>query len=490
MNTLELSTKGFSTIEMLIALAVGAVTLSAALMLSFGTELFASDSAASSQALSLASYLLEHEQLLAQKDFNLVVPNTTTSTVGGRTYTEALMVETQQDFLTKKVTAKISWMSEHNRPQSIVLSSYVTNFENVSGAGTCDAVLSGNWQAPTIVNTEPHLAPLVGDTAGTYTVTDLEAYHGKLYVTASNSSTNKETFFIFTIGDKSVSLLAKLDNDTASNTGLAALAIASSTVGQYAFVANASSFARGQLQVIDIRNTTNPKVVATYKIPTAKVPTAGVGTSIFYANGYVYLGLTKTSAGGNEFDIIDVHDPLHPLWVGGYSVGNDVNALQVQGTHTYVASPNAQNLLVLDSSNPRNPTFIGSYTAAGGSNGKSLAMVGDTLYLGRTFGTNELYILNVANPAAVVALGSKDIGTGTNTSVRELLVRSNLAFLLSNTQLQIYNVAHATPVLYAPAIALPVGTTGSALSCDGNTLFAASNDAGGHGFISIIQPGI
>ena len=99
-----------------------------------------------------------------------------------------------------------------------------------------------------------------------------------------------------------------IDNDIKVNSGLMAVAVASSTSGSYAYVASASSFARGQLQIIDISNPASPAVVATYTIPTSVVSTAGSGNAIFYKDGYVYLGLTKTSADGSEFNIIDVKD--------------------------------------------------------------------------------------------------------------------------------------------------------------------------------------
>jgi hypothetical protein len=483
--------RAFSTIELLIALAVSALVLSAVLMLSFDSQMFEADSGASMQALSLASGLLAQEDHLSRTDFNLVEPATTTVMVGELAYAESIGVQTQTDFLTKKVTATISWSGAYNRSQQVSLSTYITNFENVSGAGTCDAVLSGNWKTPGIVNTQQNIAQIIGDTTGVYTITGLEAYHGLLYVTASNGSSNKETFFIFTINSANLTLLAKLDNDTANNTGLMALTIASSTSGQYAFVASASSFTKGQLQVIKVSAPANPKVVATYKIPVTNVPTSGAGNTIFYENGYVFLGLTKTSLGGNEFNIIDVHDPLHPVWVGGYSIGNDVNALYINGTTAYIASPNTQNLLALNISNPANPTLAGSFTPSGGSNGKALAVLGNTVYLGRTFGTNELYIVNANNPTNLAAFGSKDIGTGSNTTIRGIVVRSNLAFLLTNTQLGLYDISNPTvPTLYTSALTLPGGTTGVALSCEGNTLYAASNDATNHGFISVIQPGL
>ncbi|HEV8666922.1 MAG TPA: hypothetical protein VN665_03735, partial [Candidatus Paceibacterota bacterium] len=337
---------------MLVALAVSTLVLSAIVMLSFGSQMFEADSGASAQALSLASGVLAQEEQLSRTDFNLVVSATTTVAVDALVYTEVVGVQTQSDFLTKKVTATVSWTGEYRRPQQVSLSTYVTNFENVSSAGTCDAVLSGNWKSPRITNTQQNFAQLVGDSSGVYTLTSLEAYRSLLYATASNGSANKETFFIFNTSGANLTLLAKLDNDTTNNTGLMAVAVASTTSGQYAYVASASSFTRGQLQIINVNTPASPKVVATYKIPAAAVVTSGAGNTIFYKNGYVFLGLTKTSAGGSEFNVIDVHDPLHPAWVGGYPVGNDVNALYIYGTTAYIASPNTQNLLALSVSNP------------------------------------------------------------------------------------------------------------------------------------------
>jgi hypothetical protein len=482
--------RGFSTLEMLVAMTIIVLVLSAVLLLSFGNQSLLADSAGNIEALSLAGASLDTQEALARKDFNLVMPTSTLQAVGPITYQETVGVQTQSDFLTKKVTATVAWAGEYNRAQHVTLSVYITNFDNALSASTCNTELTGNWSAPLIANTVQNFAQLVGDSTGTYTLTGLDAYNGRLYVTASNSSYGKETFFIFTTATVNPTLLGKIDNDTA-NTGLAALVVASSTAGSYAYVASASSFARGQLQILDVSNAANPRVLSTYKIPTSTVPSAGLGNAIFYKDGYAYVGLTKTSAGGSEFNIIDVHNPQSPLWVGGYSVGNDINSIYVQGSYAYLASPNAKNIIVLDVSNKTSPVFVGSYTPAGGSNGERVLVVGDTIYLGRTYGTNELYLLNAATPASITSLGSKDIGTGSATSINGIVVRSNIAFLLTNTQLVLYNVGNPAAITaYATPLILPNASSGAALDCEGNTLYAASNDATKHGYVYVIQPGL
>jgi hypothetical protein len=74
-----------------------------------------------------------------------------------------------------------------------------------------------------------------------------------------------------------------------------------------------------------------------------------------------------------------------------------------------------------------------------------------------------------------------------------MVLRSNIAFLLTNKQLVAYDVSNpATIFAYATPLTLPNALSGAALACDGNTLYAAANDASsnGHGYLYVIQPGI
>ncbi|HUD03079.1 MAG TPA: hypothetical protein VMR46_03675 [Candidatus Paceibacterota bacterium] len=480
--------KGFSTIEMLVAMTVMLLVLGAALLLSFGSQSLLLDSAGNTEALSIADEILGNEEELAHKDFNLVVPVISTTTIDSTTYTKSVAVLTQNNSLTKKVTIAVSWVGEYGRAEQVSLSTYVTDFEDAFSSDTCDTELAGNWAAPVVANAIQNFAQLVGDASGTYTLTDIKAHQGKLYVTASNSSSAKETFFIFSLTNNTPTLLSKLDNDAKHNTGLAAVALSNN----YAYVAGGLS--SNQLQIIDISNPNNlasSSIVATYKIPASDVPNAGAGNAIFYKNGYVYLGLV--ASGGGEFTVIDVHNPQSPQWVGSYSLGNTINSIYIEGSYAYIASPNAKNLMVLDISNPASPLLAGSYTPATSANGERVFALGDTVYLGRTYGTNELYVLNARTPSSIASLGFKDLGVGSNTSINGMVLRSNIAFLLTNKQLVSYAVSNPAALsAYGAPLVLPNAASGAALACDGNTLYAAANDASsnGHGYLYVIQPGI
>lgn len=495
-------------------MAVLILAISAVIMLSFGGQTILTDSQTNVEAIAIAQGLLENEQALARKDFKLVVPINQSGTdppcppqyiYDGARYCHKVEVETQPDYLTKKVTARVAWQAEHNRVLNTSLTAFVTNFQNAVGGDTCDSVLSGNWQSPLVKNPTTDFAALAGDPSGTYSITDLDAREGKLYITTSNSAAGQETFFVLDIGDSAnPAVLGKVDNNSGANTGLNAVAVATNSGGSFAYAANAigasystcadsggTNASCGQLQVIDI-SPNPPEVKYTLKMP--GVTGSGgqaIGNSIFYQNGYVYLGLTKT-ASGPEFNIIDVHNPLAPSWVGGFALGNTVNAIAVRNGYAYLASPNSEELKIIDVRNPANPVFAGSFDAPGGSgNGKSVDTLGDQLYLGRTLGGNEFYVLDNANPASTLpSLGSLDLGA--SESLNDFVVRDYLAFLLTTSQLEIFRVDN--PASIVPWVSVPLAASGSdvepSLDCEGNTLYIGSNDdPNDKGSLSIITAG-
>ena len=477
-----------------LVLALGAVTLTVS-----GNQSLLSDTETNAEALSLAQGLIEENKAVSRKDFRLVVA--TSSNEGA--YQKNLTVS-ENGFFTKLLSASVRWkigIVDHE----ITLSTLIADVDSSVGGTTCTATLLGDWAHPVLAGFA--FASLAHDAGGVYAVSDIDANQGRLYASVNTPVANsKPTFFIFDIKNTQAPVLLGAVDTAPVSAGISAIAVATSSARNYAYAANAydANFRTckpgpscAQLQVIDISNPALPAVVANYELPTSSPPYVlgnggggnAVGKSIFYKNGYVYLGLSKTTS-GPEFHIIDVKDPLHPAWVGSYppagtSSGNAVNAVFIQRTHAYLATPNAQELTVLDISNPANPVLVGTYDASGGSgNGKSLDVVGDTLYMGRTVGNKEFYVLDVANPATPSLLGQVDTG---NATVSGVVIRDYLAFLGVGNQFQIWNVGNlAHAVSFATPLALPNGSSATAIDCEGNTLYAASV-AANTGFLSVIS---
>jgi hypothetical protein len=341
----------------------------------------------------------------------------------------------------------------------------------------------------------------------------MDAYNGKLYVTTNLSTANQNTFFVFNISNPSnPTIISKIDNDAANNSGLNAVVVD----GTYAYAANASSpSVVGQFQMINLATMAVTKSLKASGV-SGLTGAQGQGNSIFYKDGYVYLGLKSTGGHGPEFHIFDVHDASNPLevgsWPSGSGLGNDINAIYVNGSYAYLATPNSQELIVLNVSNPANittgsPTRFG-YDAAGSGNGKSLDMIGDAIYLGRTNPSSgpEFYILNAADPTAMPALNPTPSTITIGSSVDALQVRSGLdaapdptlhtvAFLLTRTALQAYDTSDLSPWTPTKNVSefLQLPNNGSVtnepvMDCEGNTLFIGSNDASNKGYLYDIAP--
>jgi len=479
------SQSGFSTLEIVIAVALLSIVIGSVILVIFSNQLILIDSEIAEVALVKAKILLQKQEKLAKKDFNLI---NATNSILDEMYSSSVDVVQLPDFFTKLVTVRTSWIGTGNRSQHVTLSGLLGNVEQVAGGDTCSSSLAGDWNHPVV--REYSLANLVGDSSGTYPITDVDAYENKLYITVNNTSSNKETFFVFDITNQfSPVLISKLDNDVVNNTGLVSVAVARTANGIYGFVASASSFVKGQLQIIDISANT---VLKTYKIPLSIVngsSSQGTGNSVVYKNGYVFLGLKKTIS-GPEFNIIDVRDRSNPFWVGGHSVGNAINSMLIKKSFVYLATPNDNELIILNIENLQNPVVTRTFDAPDTvGNGKSLYAMGDTLYLGRTVTSQNPEFLVLTNPdpnlATPTLIASKEIGG----SVNGLIVRSNLAFILTNSQFHTLSLEDLSSInQFTTPVALRYrgGAPVPSFDCEGNHFFIGSNDASNKGYISII----
>lgn len=506
---------GFATLEIMIALSILTLTLSAVALVSFGNQSLMADMSTGREALDLAEKMLETESALGISDFSLVHP---IATFTSGIYQQKLDV-TSMDFFRKKVSATVSWQVAFGRSQHITLSKIITDPENVTGGDTCNSFVESDWTHPTVKNSVTNFAELVSDNTASYSISDIDAHENRLYVSVDKTSvSSKENFFIFDITHpENPILLGRVDNSPTNAAGLTAIAIASSSTGSYAFAANgiSSNFATctpgrncAQLQIIDVSDPASPIVVTSFLIPTSTAPFVtgsggkAVGQSIFYKNGYMYLGLTKTQS-GPEFNVIDVHDPLNPVWVGGLSFGTTIHAIYVRGNYAYVAHkadnfplPQEQ-LTVIDISNPHNLHRTSGYWNTGGilNAGKSLSMVGNTIYLGRLAskisGGNdtipEFYALDATDGTAIPSTALGTIALATPESLNGIVVRDSLAFFITTSQFQIWNIADLSHITSVTSLPIPnKGATTPTVDCEKNYFFIGSNDVNDKGFISII----
>lgn len=487
--------RGFSVVEIVMAMGIGVIVITAAIQSSFGEQSSLTSASLSAAVASDAAELSWREESLARQDFNFV---TSTSSTGE--FTDDIAVTLQPDLVSKLVSVH-AW-SPLNPAVSTIHTTLVSNLDNIEAPDTCDATLHGDWQHPEHADID--IRSLIGTTTGAYAVSDVDAFMHVLYV-AIESTTYKTDPTLLALdisGPFNPVLLGQL-NTSSTTAGIAALRVGRSGGSTHVYAANAGSFAKGQLQIVDATDPAHLGYPVTYKIPTAYAPAAGNGRSIYYKDGLAYLGLTA-APGTTEFHIVDVHDAAHPSWLGGYAFGSGVEKIVVKGSRAYLATnDNARELAVLDVSDPTAPYVLGSYDAPGsvGSGyGRSLFVRGTTAYLGRTWvlnsGVPESYVLDVSYPNAIAPLATRDVGTSMHPyGVYGTLVRSGLAFLLTKSsaggQLQIVPIDPVSGYGTAAALTLdlPAGFGGTALDCEQDALYIGSVDTAGNGMLTVVIGG-
>ncbi len=319
-------------------------------------------------------------------------------------------------------------------------------------------------------------------------IADIKVRNRILYVALSSTpDKNQPTFLIFSLASSTNPvLLGSLDNSTSTASGINSLVI----FDHYAYLASARAISSatnfGQLQIVDISIPQSPQLVVSYKIPQVTGTSGqGVGNSIFYSNGFVFLGLTKTGNGA-EFNVIDVKDALYPHLVGSFGFSDSINAILVKDSYAYVAHPAGsgslypEQLTVLNISTSANIFRAGGYKAIDSQgNGKSLYVADSSIYLGRT-------ITNTINPELIELNQNNQLvkGVKINSSVNSLKVIGELLFVLTGGELKAFNLAGLTEVLPS----LPLEKTGTSLACLGNVIYVALADSGS-GKLLILTPG-
>ena len=272
----------------------------------------------------------------------------------------------------------------------------------------------------------------------------------------------------------------------------------STTAGSYAYVTTASTTA--QFQVIDL-TPTPATVLSTYRIPNA---TGLVPNTLFYKDGYVYLGLPNNT-GGDEFIIIDVHTPAAlPAPLATFSINAGINTIYIKSGYAFIATDDPlRELVVLDLNDLANPALRGIYNAPPLTSstfglGKALYTVGDTLYFGRYYINSEPEFAVLDTTSLNPSLrGTREMnGLGETRGVYNALVRSNFAFLFtgnttgSATKLQIYNIENPAAITAVTSTDLISGSEPRGFDCESNYLYAASVPTSGgnanKGSISII----
>lgn len=459
--------RGFSTLEILLAMSIIVISICGIALLVFGEEDSVMHDAQAAYAQSLLDDTFEQEESLATQDFNLLVDATSTHGV----YTIVVSAPLQADYLTKYVTIRVSWSDSLHNLHSVETASVMTNYVAEDGGNTCDSTLRGDWQHPFV-----NIYATIPNTA----LSSIDVYHGKIYVTADTTDNKTgSTFFVYDT-TRDTTALASFDDATNTKSGLTAVHATDEMI--YALSVHAPDL--WMIQPLGY-------ATSTYRI-TGVASDIG-GKSVAYKDNLLYVGLEKTV--GNELHVIDVHDSAHPTETQRRGFDTSINALEMYGTSLLVALSHSdvtpqQRFLLLDPTDLSTQDSFSAGDAMGGNGGygKSFSTFGDRFFFGRTSSSNlysdtwpELYSFNYVSQG-ITPQGS--VALKPTVGVNDMLVRYPLLFVLtSKSELQMYTLSDPRSLYLYATTTIP--GTGVAMDCEGSTLYVVSNKDG-TGYISQI----
>lgn len=396
---------GNSLVEILIALAVFSLTISATALVFFGGQNFAGAALEARQATQKAHDGVDALRFIRDGHFDTMTDGIhglsflasgqwilTSSPDISDGFTRTVSISTDSNSI-KHIDMMVTWNDPPTATHSIDLSQTLA---------PPNQALAGDWTKPCVVGKADGTAGAKG--------TDIFYSNGKAYVASSTATANKEDLFIFNVTNpKNPTLMGSLNVEE----GWKSLTVSGNYV--YGIEENSPDFF-----VVDVSNPTAPVKKAKLTL------TGGNGLYVMVRGNYVYA-TTAASSTGPEFFIINVTNPLNPTVVASKEFGVDINEVNVLQNTAYLAtSSDTKELIVVDVSAPANPTEIGSYNAPGTADGRAVHAKSKTrVYLGRSSSADkELLILDETDPANPILKGSTD----TSGSVYSLTTAGTLSF--------------------------------------------------------------
>jgi hypothetical protein len=186
--------------------------------------------------------------------------------------------------------------------------------------------------------------------------------------------------------------------------------------GNYAYCCCGS----GGLDIIDIRNPGQPKLVKNYH--------TGISTDgVQIVDNYAFL-----TSGRSEVQIVDVSNPCSPVFIGGFNTFFHMNTWCVKDNYFYAGGGFHSYLLkIFDISNPLAPSLQGEIGINGAPNGivvkENYAYIATSDYL-QLYVVAGLHIIDISNPLAPKLAGIYDAGD--NISIYPLDVKGDYAYLM------------------------------------------------------------
>lgn len=260
----------------------------------------------------------------------------------------------------------------------------------------------------------------------------------------------------------------------------------------YAYVASApirdgQSNQGGGLQVIDVSDPTQPRVVGEHTYFNSPcVWCVGSAYDVAVKGNYAFLAEEEAQLIGGEprgtLAVFDISDPTFPWLVTSFDTSSSgARSVTISGNHAYVGNYNSESgLLILDISNPAAPTRVGGYATF--DTVADVVVVGNRTYFAKfpnQSGIEGVEVLDVSDPGNPARLG----GLGNvwpNFFGRALAVTDGTLYVAAYSGLWIFDLTNPTQ----PQLAAEYDTAGGGkeVVVSGDITFVIEGRVGLHTF--------
>ncbi|MEK7536068.1 MAG: hypothetical protein AAB590_03610 [Patescibacteria group bacterium] len=437
---------GISTLEMLIALALITISISAVILVVFGNQSVSADIVTNNEALIKSQAIIEDARAQSLLDYSSVV---TTSPVVDGVYTKQTVID--QASVTqcgKDVYSTVSWKGDGNRNLHMQFKTHLTDFVTAFAVGHCSGTPPpSGWNPP---------ATFASSNFNPGKPTGLDILNRIVYMTSDHSPyLHIADTRTATLGQSS-GLFVTFANSFDDGTQLNDIKVTRLSDGKiYAMVARDTS--TDQFEIIDVDDFLNPVSVA--KLSLAGVAGASPeGWRLFYYSNKVYVVARFTA--GPELHIFDVSTPTSPVEIGsGTDLGRTVESLAVtkkniSGTDHYfiftAADKNSAEVSVFDIVYPTAATYTFNEITApdqnlpGNQDGATAHYLNGYLYFGRNSapGGSDFYIFDAHSPQGGLTIKQEQ---NINTSVLGVVVAGPYSFLATSKANEEFQVWTSDP---------------------------------------------
>ncbi|MEK7583203.1 MAG: prepilin-type N-terminal cleavage/methylation domain-containing protein [Patescibacteria group bacterium] len=434
--------QGQSLVEILIALTIFSLTISAVALMFFSGQSFVADSLQARKAIEKVHDGAEALRFIRDDNFPSM-----TDGLHGLSFTndkwQLTLVPDWNDGFKRTVSIStdlegikhVDLLVQWNHP-----SEGTKSFDIASTIAPPNQGLTGDWTNPCVIGSADGGSGSKG--------TDVFYLDHKAYVTSSATASDKPDLFIFDVtSSTSPFLLGQLNIEQ----GVKSVAVA----GTKAYVVEENS---GDFFIVNVATPTAPMVQSKL--------TLNVGTKGRYVvtkGNYAYVTSANNST-GKEFFVINITNPAAPSVVASLELGVDINEISILGNTAYLAtSSDTKELILFDITNPVAPVEIGNYNTQGTADGKSIyAKTLKRIYLGRNSSSdNELLILDASIPASITLRGSSNV----SSSVFAVMSAGTQAFLGTddtNEEFQNFDIKNPASIQQLGQINLSNIATGAA----------------------------